>query len=246
MNNTLRELKNRKSVRGYEPRPVEPAHKTAILEAALQAPSAGNMCLYTILDITDESLKQRLSITCDDQPFIATAPLVLVFCADYKRWYDVFCAHNEQVRLPDAGDFLLAAADAFIAAQNAVVAAESLGIGSCYIGDITENYEVHKELLSLPKYVAPICMVCFGYPTEVQKKRVKPPRFKVEDVVCQNGYSSACAERMGEMLAERQGLTAEEFPDWVQKFCARKWNSAFSVEMSRSVRAMLEDWCKDS
>ena len=40
-----------------------------------------------------------------------------------------------------AGDLLLALADTCIAAQNAVVAAESLGIGSCYIGDVIENAE---------------------------------------------------------------------------------------------------------
>ena len=39
---------------------------------------------------------------------------------------------------------MLAMADACIAAQNSVVAAESLGVGSCYIGDILENVEEHR------------------------------------------------------------------------------------------------------
>ena len=42
-------------------------------------------------------------------------------------------------RIPGVGDLLLATTDATIAAQNAVVATESLGIGSCYIGDILEQ-----------------------------------------------------------------------------------------------------------
>ena len=53
MNEVLNQLKSRKSVRVYEDRPIGEAEKTAILEAALQAPTAGNMALYTILDITD-------------------------------------------------------------------------------------------------------------------------------------------------------------------------------------------------
>ena len=59
----------------------------------------------------------------------------------------------------------LACCDALIAAQTAVIAAESLGIGTCYIGDIMENYEEHEELFGLPKYVFPIRLICFGYPT---------------------------------------------------------------------------------
>jgi FMN reductase (NADPH)/FMN reductase [NAD(P)H] len=131
MTQTIRELHARKSVRVYEDRPIEDEKKQAILEAALQAPTAGNQCLYTILDITDPALKERLAVTCDNQPFIATAPLVLIFCADAHRWYEAFCRHVDEVRRPDVGDLLLAQADALIAAQNAVVAAESLGIGSC-------------------------------------------------------------------------------------------------------------------
>lgn len=245
MNEIIRSLTARKSVRGYQDRPLEAAHKQAILDAAVQAPTAGNMNLYTVLDITDPVLKQRLSVTCDNQPFIATAPLVLVFCADYKRWYDLFCAYEDQVRRPAAGDFLLATADAIIAAQNTVVAAESLGIGSCYIGDITENYEIHKELLGLPRYVVPVCMVCYGYPTDLQTRRPKPPRFATADLVCENTYKPTSPAKMGKMLAARQGLTAEELTDWVDKFCKRKWNCAFSEEMSRSVQAMLDDWCKE-
>ncbi|MEX1329519.1 MAG: nitroreductase family protein [Desulfobacterales bacterium] len=57
---------------------------------------------------------------------------------------------------------LLVCCDALIAAQTAVIAAESLGVGSCYIGEIMENYEEHKELFGLPKYVFLISLICFG------------------------------------------------------------------------------------
>ena len=165
MNEIIRSLYDRKSVRVFEDRPIEEEVKQAILASAIQAPTAGNMALYTILDITDPEIKDKLAVSCDNQPFIATAPMVLVFCADYRRWYDVFCKYVPKVRKPDMGDLFLAEADTLIAAQNAVVAAHSFGLGSCYIGDITENYEYHKELLNLPKYVVPAAMLCIGYPT---------------------------------------------------------------------------------
>ena len=244
MNSAIDALLQRKSIRVYEDRPIPSEAKQAILDAALQAPTAGNMTLYTILDITDPELKARLSVTCDNQPFIARAPMVLIFCADYHRWYQLFQQHVSDVRPPAEGDLLLAYADALIAAQNAVVAAESLGIGSCYIGDITENYEIHRELLHLPDHVAPACMLCFGYPTRQQQERPKPPRFAASDIVHENGYRPEKAVQMERMLMEREGKqTPEDFSDWVRRFCERKWNSAFSVEMSRSCREMILSWC---
>ena len=245
MNETVKQLHERKSVRVYEDRPIEASVKNAILEAAIQAPSAGNMALYTILDITDPEIKQKLSVSCDNQPFIATAPMVLIFCADYRRWYDVFCAHVEEVRKPGMGDLFLAQADTLIAAQNAVVAAHSLGLGSCYIGDITENFEYHRELLGLPQYVVPAAMLCIGYPTQQQMERPKPPRHAVSDLVHENGYSMEKSAAMAQMLSKQQGKDGEELADYIRRFCKRKWNSEFSEEMSRSCTEMVKDWCKE-
>ena len=243
MNEVIMQLHERKSVRVYEDRPIEAEVKQAILDAAIQAPSAGNMALYTILDITDPEIKKLLSISCDNQPFIATAPMVLIFCADYRRWYDVFCNYVEEVREPSMGDLFLAQADTLIAAQNAVVAAHSLGLGSCYIGDITENFEYHRELLKLPRYVVPTAMLCFGYPTEQQLRRPKPPRHEAVHLVHENGYDAEKSANMAQMLQLQQGKTGDELADWIRRFCKRKWNSEFSEEMSRSCTEMVKFWC---
>lgn len=245
MNQTIQELFNRKSIRSYEDRPIEPEKKEAILEAALQSPSAGNMTLYSIIDVTDQKLKDALVITCDNQPFIAKAPLVLVFCADYRKWYDVFSLYEEMVRKPGVGDLLLAVSDALIAAQNSVIAAQSMGIGSCYIGDILERYETHRELFGLPPYAAPAAMVVFGYPTRQQEDRKKPVRISKEAVVFENSYRSMEAKEYASYLSERQGRTEEDFTRWIKAFCKRKWNSDFSVEMSRSAEAMVKSWLKE-
>ena len=241
MNEVINQLHDRKSVRVYEDRPITPEVKQAILEAAIQAPTAGNMALYTILDITDQVMKDKLAVSCDNQPFIATAPLVLIFCADYRRWHDVFCAHVETVRKPDMGDLFLAEADTLIAAQNAVVAAHSLGLGSCYIGDITENYEYHKELLNLPKYVVPAAMLCIGYPTAQQLSRPKPPRHAVPDLVHENGYREMDGAELEAMLTKNVAA-GNTYENWIHAFCKRKYNSEFSREMSRSVSEYLKDF----
>lgn len=245
MNEVIETIRKRKSVRAFEAREIEPEKKKVIFQSALRAPTAGNMSLYTILDITDQKLKERLAETCDHQPFIARAPLVLVFCVDYYRWYHCFKGLESPeypVRKPDTGDFMLAFEDTVIAAQTAVLAAESMGITSCYIGDILENYEIHQEILGLPQYVAPVSMVVFGYPLPGQAKRRQTPRFSVEDMVFENGYCTEKADRMYEMVKNREGKRQEEMEDYLRAFCTRKWNSDFSVEMSRSANKILEVW----
>ena len=243
MNEVIRQLKARKSVRVFEDRPVPGEEKRAILQAAVEAPTAGNQQLYTILDITDQSLREELVRTCDNQPMIARAPLVLIFCADCKKWYDGFTAAGCVPRRPEVGDLMLAVCDALIAAQNAVTAAESLGLGSCYVGDIMENCARQRELLHLPEYVFPAAMVIFGYPTQQQKERPKPARADLRYVVHENGYHPLDARQLEAMWTPRAG--AEGYETWMRRFCDRKFNSPFSREMSRSVSEYLSQFEPD-
>ena len=240
MNETIRQLNGRKSVRAFLDREIPTDVKAAILNAACQAPTAGNQQLYTIIDVTEQALKERLVETCDHQPFIASAKMVLIFCADCKKWYDAFRFAGCEPRLPDVGDLLLAVSDANIAAQNAVTAAESLRIGSCYIGDIMENCEDQRALLNLPEYVFPAAMLVFGYPTDQQKTRQKPQRADMCHVVHENTYREMGAEELRALFSVR--AEKKSYEDYMKAFFERKYNSDFSVEMSRSVRAYLEQF----
>ena len=238
MNEVIRQLHERKSVRAYTGQAIAPEVKAAVLQAAVQAPTAGNQQMYTILDITDPVLKKTLSETCDHQPFIAEAEMVLVFCADFQKWYDAFHAAGCEPRKPGVGDLMLAVTDTAIAAQNAVTAAHSLGLGSCYIGDIMENCETHRKLLGLPAYVFPCAMLVFGYPTEQQLAREKPRRAAMEHIVHENGYRRMDAVELETLLAPNAVGTSYEA--WIRAFCKRKYNSDFSREMTRSVGKYLE------
>lgn len=242
LNETMRQLYDRKSVRVFEEREITKEEKEQILQAAFMAPTAGNQQLYTILDITDPGIKEELVKTCDNQPFIAKAKLVLIFCADCKKWYDGFLAAGCEPRKPGVGDFALAISDAVIAAQNAVVAAESLGIGSCYIGDVMENCEKQRELLQLPKYVFPAAMLVFGYPTEQQKERKKPERAAKEFIVHENGYQELTGEQLKDMFSIR--TPERPYEEYMEAFCNRKYNSDFSREMTRSVGEYIKDFTK--
>ena len=232
MNPIIESLFDRRSVRAFTQEPVTGGEKDLILEAAFQAPSAGCQQLYTILDITDQALKDRLAVTCDNQPFIAGAPVVLIFCADCRRWWRAYQEAGCAPRDPGAGDLLLAVEDALIAAQNAVTAAHSLGLGSCYIGDILERCEEHRALLGLPDYVVPAGMLVIGHPTQQQREREKPRRFDRRFVVQENGYRDLEGAELRTMFEGRTG--GQTFDGFLTAFCKRKYDSDFSREMSRS------------
>lgn len=240
MNKIISSLYERKSVRVFEDRSISEECKKEILLAAMQAPTAGNQQLYTILDITDQALKDKLAVSCDNQPFIAKAPMILIFCADILKWVDVFKEGGADPRKPGCGDLVLAIDDALIAAQNAVVAAESLEIGSCYIGDIMEQCELHREMLHLPEYVFPAAMLVFGYPTKQQMERPKPKRCRLEDIVQENVYQRRDGKQLRKMFDKE--TEHRSFEDWSQAFCNRKYNSDFSREMSRSVQEYLKEY----
>jgi nitroreductase len=258
MNQVMDVLLKRKSIRAYEDREISPEIRAEILKATLRAPTAGNLMLYSVLDITDQAIKDRLAITCDNQPFIARAKMVWIFLADYQRWYDYFLASGVKelctkkkivMQKPEEGDLFLACCDALIAAQNAVIAAESFGIGSCYIGDIMEEYETHKKLLNLPQYVFPICMLVFGYPTQQQKKQGYTHRFDEKFIVFENQYRRLDKKEFDEMFAERQkrlakGKSMKDIKTVGQATYLRKFSADFSMEMRRSVREILKVWMK--
>ncbi len=238
MNPIIQSLFDRKSVRAFEDRPIPEEERNLILDAAIQSPTAGNQALFTILDIRDQGIKDELAVSCDSQPFIATAPMVLVFLADTRRWLDCYELAGVAYRKPEVGDLVIACEDALIAAQNAVVAAQSLGLGSCYIGDILENREGVVRLLSLDDYVFPVTMLVFGYPTAQQSQRPKPKRFGRDYLVQRDTYSRLPEAELRAMFNDVH--PGHDFDQFMAAFCKRKYMSGFAVELSRSVRAYLE------
>jgi FMN reductase (NADPH)/FMN reductase [NAD(P)H] len=249
MNQVIETIHNRKSTRAFEPQPVPPAVRDQLIQATMRAPTAGNMMLYSIIEVQDQALKDQLVETCDNQPFIAEAPLVLLFLADYQRWFDYFhhagvkehlLDAGQEIITPQPGDLMLAACDALIAAQTAVLAAEALGLSSCYIGDILENYETHIEMFDLPPYALPVALLCIGYPTEAERKRQKTTRFGEEFILFHDRYRRLSDEDFGRMFGEQ--AVGEDSPGVM--VYRRKYSAGFSIEMRRSVQAMLDSLSK--
>lgn len=173
MNPAIELITKRQSLRAFSSRAVDEATLQILKSATLRAPTAGNQMFYSIVEVTSPEKKKELARLCDNQVMIANAPLVWVFLADCLKWENFYkeagsvakgLEQGIQPRKLGLGDMHLAMQDAIIAAQNCVVAAESLGLGSCYIGDVLENHEKMKALLNLKPNVMVACMLIIGYP----------------------------------------------------------------------------------
>ena len=73
-----------------------------------------------------------------------------------------------------------------------------------------------------------------------QALREKPPRRDMDIIVHENTYRRLTAPELRRMPGKSTG--GEDFEGWMQAFCARKYNSDFSVEMTESVREYLESF----
>ncbi len=259
-NPTIELLMKRRSTRSFLEKPISNAIKIEIQEATLRAPTAGNQLFYSVIDITNQDIKEKLAILCDNQPMIAKAPMVWLFVADVQKWENFYHLAGSvalgktkgiEERSPGAGDLFLALDDALIAAQNAVVAAESFGIGSCYIGDILENHEEIVSLFSLPKYTAIATMVIFGYPkstTELAHPSIRPP---VDAIFMENTYLEYDLKKLNytygkqeERLREKKALPFDNTGNISDSYYFRKHTSDFMKEMNRSSALIYENWMK--
>lgn len=258
MHDTLRLIHSRRSIRTFSDRPVSDETLLTLKEATLRAPTAGNMALYSIIEVKDQSKKERLALLCDDQPMIAKAPVVWVFLADMQKWVNYFeesgavkraqAAGLAAFRSPGLGDIHLCLQDAIIAAQNAVIAAEALGLGSCYIGDVIENFEDLSCLLDLKRFTIPAAMLILGYPKQTASVK-QSPRCPVDSIFMTDGYEELHLDALEQAYHEHESsrrkvgsLPYGNEGTLADYYYLRKHSSAFMEEMNRSTAVMFERW----
>lgn len=237
MNKTIELLKGHTSIRKFNEKKITEEEILEIIECAKRGATAGNMMAYSMISIKSKETLAKLAKSCDNQAWIAKAGFGLLFVIDSYKWEKYFEYSKVSERIenylgPSVADFVLGAQDAIIAAQNAVVAAESLGIGTCYIGDIVENCEFHRELFNLPEYTMPLVFVVFGHYDDAPKLR---KRFDNEYCVFAEEYPSVDEKFIEGMFSEYQ-------EDYAYKLYNFKKNTEFFKEMNRSIKEYLKNW----
>lgn len=157
-------IKNRRSIRSYDERPVTEAQIETLIEAASFAPSAGNIQPWEFVIVTDPGIKAQLAAAALDQAFIAEAPVVIVVCANETR---------SQQGYGSRGVNLYCIQDTAAAIQNLLLAAYALGLGTCWVGAFQEH--AATSALNLPSHVRPVGIIPVGIPAERRPPRRRRP-----------------------------------------------------------------------
>lgn len=142
-------IRTRRSVRGYEDRPVEDEKLMAVLEAGRLAPSAKNLQEWRFVVVRDAATRQKLVKVARDQAFVGEAPVVIACCADT----DEHVMRCGQLCYP---------IDVAIAIDHMTLAAVELGLGTCWIGSFYEDQA--KQVLGIPPEIHVVELLTLGYP----------------------------------------------------------------------------------
>lgn len=186
MNTTIQQLFKHVSVREFKKEPLSDEVKQILVAAARSAATSHFVQAFSILEITDPELREKLAEITDSASYVKETGIFYVFIGDLFRQSKLLLANNQSLEsLRNMESLLVGVVDATIAAQNMVVAAESLELGTCYIGGIRNDIAKISELLNLPPFTIPLFGLTIGVP--VHKNQVKP-RLLLENQVSENQY----------------------------------------------------------
>jgi nitroreductase len=144
-------IKNRRSIRSYNEKPIEKQKLMKVLEAVRLSPSAGNRQPWRFIVITDPKVKERLRESYNRDWFIS-APVIIVACAlPEEAW----------VR-SDGEEYWKV--DVAIAMQDLVLVAWEEGLGTCWIAAF--NDKEARKALRMQKNIRVVAMTPLGYPAE--------------------------------------------------------------------------------
>jgi nitroreductase len=160
-------FRRRYSCRRFAGTPLTPAELERILEAAVWAPSAGNLQPWRFVVAGSTELKRRLARAAG-QDFVAEAPVVIAVCA---------VPGESAPRYGTRGTSLYCLQDTAAATQNILLAAAELGLGSCWVGAFDEA--AAAAALGIPAAWRPVALVPVGHPLEAPSPRHRRPEREV-------------------------------------------------------------------
>jgi len=160
MNEVLKAIRNRRTIRRFKPNPIEDEMLLMILDAGRWAPSFSNLQPWRFIVIKDQGLKNELDKAAKESVLhlgIKEASVVILVCVD---------------RRIDPRHAIEAGA---AATQNIALAAYSLGLGAGWIGVCgTKAETATQKLLQLPETTRVVSLIPIGYLDESPQSARKP------------------------------------------------------------------------
>lgn len=162
--NAIKAIMSRRSIRKFTNKEVSDGELKIVLEAAMQAPSAGNQQPWHFLVIRNKDILAEIQKFHPYSSMLSEASLAILICGDsllekYKNYWVIDCSN---------------------AAENLLLAAHSIGLGAVWLGIHPREERINpmKKLFSLPDNIMPHSLIAIGYPAEKKEPdyRYKPER----------------------------------------------------------------------
>ena len=199
----MKTIHTRRSIRKYQNREVSNELLRQLLADAMRTQTMGNLQLYSVVVTRNAEMKERLAPAHFNQPMVTGAPVVLTFCADFRRttrWAEDRKAnpgYNNEL------SFLNAATDALLYCQTFCNLAEDAGLGLCFLGPTVYMPQTVIDVLQLPQLVFPVATITLGWPDE------EPPltdRLPLDAILHEETYTDYTPERVDRFYCEKEAL----------------------------------------
>ncbi|MEB2494559.1 NADPH-dependent oxidoreductase [Peribacillus simplex] len=177
MNKLYETLLNHRSIRSYTDQPVSEQELNLIINSVQAAPSSINGQQVSVISVQDRETKEKIAELTGNQPWVAQAPVFLLFCADFFRAKIAAELNGENLAITESLEsILVGATDVGLAMGNAIAVAESLGLGIVPIGGARNKPLELIELLGIPEYVFPVSGLVVGHPADLSAKKPRLPQ----------------------------------------------------------------------
>ncbi len=162
MNDTLKTIFSRKSVRTYRNEPVAKEKLEMLVRAGMAAPTAVDKRPWEFIIITDRKVLSQLADTLPYARMARQAPAGIVVAGDTKKQWG-------------GQDSLYWIMDCSAASENILLAAESMGLGAVWTAIYPEDgrAETVRKILGLPGHVVPLNLIPVDIPQGAEKPKNK-------------------------------------------------------------------------
>jgi len=163
---TLASILAHRTHRRYADRPVDDGLLRLLLACAFSAPAKSDLQQSGVVIVRDRERRQAIAELIPDMPWIALAPVFMVFVADSRRIRRICELRGKPFANDHLDAMLNAASDTAMVLATFLTAAEAVGLGCCPISVVRNHLERVTAILELPEHVFPLAGLCVGWPQQ--------------------------------------------------------------------------------
>ena len=199
----MKTITTRRSIRKYQSKEVDNELTNKLLTESERTQTMGNLQLYSVVITHSDEQKRKLAPAHFHQPMVTQAPVVLTFCADFRRTSSWAECRKAQPGYDNFLSFINAATDTLLYCQTFCNLAEEAGLGLCFLGTTLYNPKSIIDTLQLPRLVMPVATITLGWPDETPELSDRLP---LSAIIHDETYQDYTPERIDQFYLEKESL----------------------------------------